>query len=72
MESPPVSAAFCDETRGPLMLGFGWTAIALGIVIVALRFYFRSGLRKGIAWDDYFILFALVNQVFLKGHRNLN
>ncbi|KAI4205260.1 MAG: hypothetical protein LQ350_000582 [Teloschistes chrysophthalmus] len=60
MESPPVSAAFCDETRGPLMLGFGWTAIALGIVIVALRFYFRSGLRKGIAWDDYFILFALL------------
>ncbi|KAL8779774.1 MAG: hypothetical protein Q9203_001194 [Teloschistes exilis] len=60
MESAPVSAALCHENRGPVMLGTGWTAIALGIVIVAMRFFFRLGLPNGIAWDDYFILFALL------------
>lgn len=53
------------------MLGTGWTAIALGIVIVAMRFFFRMGLPNGIAWDDYFVLFALVNTLFFRSHENL-
>ncbi|KAL8695242.1 MAG: hypothetical protein Q9218_000280 [Villophora microphyllina] len=60
MESIPVSAAFCHEERGSLMLAIGWTLLSLAIVTVAMRLYFRSGLRKGITWDDYFILLALV------------
>ncbi|KAL9604300.1 MAG: hypothetical protein Q9179_001922 [Wetmoreana sp. 5 TL-2023] len=60
MEVFPGSDALCNEHRGSLLLAIGWTLLGLAALTVTMRFYFRSGLRNGINWDDYFIMAALV------------
>ncbi|KAL8871613.1 MAG: hypothetical protein Q9174_002592 [Haloplaca sp. 1 TL-2023] len=60
MDTPMISAASCHEDRGQSMLATGWTLVALASLTVSARFYFRSGLRNGINWDDYFIMAALI------------
>lgn len=59
------SATLCAEDRGPLMLAVGWILIALGILTVATRIYFRSNLRHGINWDDHFVVASLVSCVMV-------
>ncbi|CAL8577739.1 hypothetical protein XPA_003558 [Xanthoria parietina] len=54
------SGTLCAEDRGPLMLAVGWILIALGILTVSTRIYFRSNLRHGINWDDHFVVASLI------------
>ncbi|KAL8738231.1 MAG: hypothetical protein Q9181_000957 [Wetmoreana brouardii] len=60
MEAFPGSDALCNEHRGSSLLAIGWTLLGLAALTVTMRLYFRSGLRNGINWDDYFIMAALV------------
>lgn len=58
----------CGENRGPSLLGLTWTLQAVAIIAVALRIWLRSGLHKGISWDDYFIVASLVNTYAANAH----
>lgn len=49
--------------EGNIETGVGATMIALGIVVVGLRFYARIHLRTGLGWDDWLALVALVASI---------
>jgi len=53
--------SLCEENRGPSLLILAWTLLAVAIIAVGLRIWFRRGLRNGISWDDYFIVASLVS-----------
>lgn len=46
--------------QGNIETGVGATMIALGIVVVALRFYARIHLQNGLGWDDWLALVGLI------------
>lgn len=50
--------------EGNIETGVGATMIALGILVVGLRFYARVHLRTGgLGWDDWLALVALVASI---------
>ena len=49
-----------DIDRGPSLLGQFWTEVALGIVLLCMRFWSRIH-AKILGWDDFFMLVTLVS-----------
>ena len=53
----------CEENRGASLLILSYTLVAIAIITVVLRVWFRRSLRHGISWDDYFIVASLVSHL---------
>jgi len=49
-----------DVNRGPSLLAQFWTEIALGIVLICMRFWSRIS-AKNLGWDDFFMLITLAS-----------
>ena len=52
---------FCDENQGTIGLAFTWILLSIGILVVSLRIYIRSGVNRKIGWDDYTAVASLVS-----------
>lgn len=63
----------CKESYGPQLLAFSWAMMAIAVVAVLLRLYFKIRHVNKIGWDDYTIVLSLVRmpiEIFpSKAHR---
>lgn len=57
---PPEVLETCQDDKGPMLLIIAWTFLALAIIAVFLRLYFRYTLRNGLNADDWTMLASLV------------
>ncbi len=48
-----VKGPYCEENQGIVGLAFTWILLAVGMIVISLRFYVRLSLRKSVGWDDY-------------------
>lgn len=53
------SPATLDINRGPVVVAILWTETAVAVIIVSMRFYART-IVKRISWDDWLMLVTLV------------
>ena len=53
--------SFCDENQGLIDLALTWVLLSIGILVVSLRIYVRSGANRRIGWDDYTAVASLVS-----------
>lgn len=50
-----------NDTRGPEIVGVLWALCTISWIIVLLRLYVRTFVRRNLGWDDYTIVAALVS-----------
>ena len=50
-----------NQTRGPSLLIFNWVTVSIASLLVVLRIYTRTFLRKTAGTDDWTMVVALVN-----------
>jgi len=55
-----VKGPYCEENQGIVGLVFTWILLAVGMIVISLRFYVRLSLRKSVGWDDYTAIISLV------------
>lgn len=49
-----------DLGRGPVIMGVTWALTGVSLIIVSTRVYFRWKRPRTLAWDDAFIVAAMV------------
>lgn len=49
-----------DINRGPVVVAILWTETAVAVIIVSMRFYARTMIKR-ISWDDWLMLVTLVS-----------
>ena len=69
--SPPASPSICDVNQGVGLNVSTSVVVGLTIIVVAMRFAVRIWIVKGVGWDDWTILLALV-RVVLRMRREAN
>ena len=60
MENPEAIADLCEEYRGYGSLVLAWVLGSTAIILVSLRAFDRIHFGKGLAWDDYTMIAAVV------------
>lgn len=52
-----------DINRGPVVVAILWAETAVAVIIVSMRFYARTMIKR-ISWDDWLMLVTLVSILF--------
>lgn len=60
--------------KGPMLVGVLWVEVFICMVVLGLRLYTRTMIRRNIGWDDLLLLIAWVSvsillESFLYFHR---
>ncbi|SPO06835.1 uncharacterized protein DNG_09529 [Cephalotrichum gorgonifer] len=58
--TPQELAVLPHDDIGPTVLGTSWSFIALALGFIGLRVYYKLDRRRGLWWDDYFLIASWV------------
>lgn len=59
---PGVTAGLPHDNAGPKLNAIVWSLTAVAGVVLGLRVYCRLGRRRGLWWDDGFLIAAWVSE----------
>ena len=51
-----------DVNRGGSVIALQAVTISVAVILIALRLYVRARIFRALAWDDFFIVLALVSE----------
>ncbi|KAF4636567.1 hypothetical protein G7Y89_g1526 [Cudoniella acicularis] len=49
--------------RGPFILALQWATTSVALLVIVARLYVRSAIIKYRGWDDYLIVFSIINAI---------
>ena len=53
-----------DVNRGGSIIALQAVTVSVAVILIALRLYVRARIVHALAWDDFFIVLALVSGYF--------